>query len=112
MVSDMQMLGRANFLSQYQNDPLCDPLEVRRRMMDAARIEGADKILVKQVPQPPPDPAIELAKMQLQNEHMKVVSQARKDRVEEILIRRRRSTSLRRPTRRWDRLNRMDHDAA
>jgi len=86
MVSDMQMLGRANFLSQYQNDPLCDPLEVRRRIFEAARIDGADKILVKQVPQQPEDPAIGLAKMQLANEAKKVASQERKDRVQELVM--------------------------
>lgn len=85
MVSDMQMLGRAGFLAQYQDDPLCDPLEVRRRVFAAAKIEGADKIIRKEVPQQPPDPTIELAKMQLANEGLKAASRARLDRVEEIL---------------------------
>lgn len=85
MVSDMQMLGRANFLSAYQNDPLCNPLEIRRRIFTAAKIDNIDQILVKQMPAAKEDPAIELAKMQLANEGLKAASRARLDRVEEIL---------------------------
>jgi hypothetical protein len=113
MVSDMQMLGRAGFLSAFKDDPLCDPIEIRRRMMAAAKIEGADKIIRKEVPQPPPDPAIELAKMQLVNEGVKVASR-RRARIASTRSsrRRRRSTNSRRPTRHRRHADRMDHDAA
>lgn len=86
MVSDMQMLGRANLLMQYQNDPACKPIEVRRRVFEAARIENIEEILLDQMPQQPPDPAIELAKVQVENERAKVTSQAHKDRVQELVM--------------------------
>lgn len=67
MVSDMQQLGRAQFLQGYQNDPLCNPIEVRRRVFEAAKIPNVDKILMKEMPQQGPDPKIVIAahKMEL-----------------------------------------------
>lgn len=53
VVSSMQKLARAEFLSQYRDDPLVDPIEVRRRIFDHAGIEDVDNLLVKQMPQNP-----------------------------------------------------------
>lgn len=55
MVSDMQRLGRAQFLMQFANDPMCNGQVIRKRIMDAANIDKVDEILLKQAP---PNPAI------------------------------------------------------
>lgn len=55
MVSDMQRLAHAQFLQGYQNDPLCNPYEIRKRVFDAAQTADVDKILN---PNPPPNPDI------------------------------------------------------
>ncbi len=55
MVSDMQRLAHAQFLQGYQNDPLCNPFEIRRRIFEAAQTEDIDKILN---PNPPPNPEL------------------------------------------------------
>jgi chaperonin GroES len=65
MVSDMQKMGRAQFLQSYQNDPLCDGVEIRKRVMDAAGIEDPDKIVHGQMP-PNPQIIAETAKMELE----------------------------------------------
>lgn len=65
-VSDMQKMARANFLSAFANDPLVNPIEVRRRMFEAASLDDIDALLVE----PQPDPmaqqaaALELAEKQ------------------------------------------------
>ena len=63
MVTDMQMMGRAAYLGQFANDPLCDPREIRQRMFEAANINDIDKILLKQ---PLPNPAIAAKGMELE----------------------------------------------
>jgi len=54
MATDMQMLGRAELLKEWKDDPLCDGLEIRRRVFQAAKISDIDRILK---PAPPPNPA-------------------------------------------------------
>lgn len=71
MVSDMQRLGRAQFLMQFAGDPMCNPLEIRRRMFTAANIDQIDKILVTQ---PPTNPAIAVKGMELDLKHQEVVA--------------------------------------
>lgn len=51
-VSNMQRLGRAEFLLRFANDPLCDGAEIRRRAMEAMGVEDIAEVLV---PNPPPD---------------------------------------------------------
>lgn len=53
MVSDMQQLGRAQYLMQFRNDPLIQQGELTRRLLKAAAIDDLDKLMV-QNPQPPP----------------------------------------------------------
>lgn len=50
-ITDMQQLGRAQFLDSYRGDPLIDQVELRRRQLHAAKIPDADKLIV-----PPPNP--------------------------------------------------------
>lgn len=76
MVSDMQRAARAQFLQGYQNDPHCDPIEIRRRVFDAASIENPETIFAKN--QGPP-PQLILAEMQQRNETIKTRAAAIKD---------------------------------
>lgn len=57
MVSDMQELAKAQFLQPYQQDPFCDPMEVRRRIFTAAKIPDIDKVL-REPESPPIDPKV------------------------------------------------------
>lgn len=63
-VSDMQKLGRAEFLRTFQNDPHFDAIALRRRLLLAANVENPDELLMEQ---PPPNPKLllETAKLQL-----------------------------------------------
>jgi len=63
MVSDMQKLGRAQFLMLFANDPLCNPKEIRHRIMEAASIDNIDKVLLDQ---PAPNPMIAAKGMELE----------------------------------------------
>lgn len=63
MITDMQRLGRAQFLLQFANDPLCDPHEIRHRIMEAANIDNIDKVLLTQAP---PNPVIAAKGMELE----------------------------------------------
>jgi chaperonin GroES len=56
MVTDIQQLGRAGVLLQFKDDPVMNPLEVRRRYLEAAHITDIDKLLPKVMPPPPPNP--------------------------------------------------------
>lgn len=58
-VTNMQKLAKANFLTQFINDPFVDQLELRRRILGAVGIEGFDDLL--QLPPPPaPDPLVQM----------------------------------------------------
>jgi chaperonin GroES len=58
MVTDMQRMGRAQFLLQFKDDPLFNGREIRIRMLEAANIPDADMLLVQQPP--PEDPKWQL----------------------------------------------------
>lgn len=55
MVSDMQKLGRAQFLLGFAMDPMFNGMEIRKRVLDAAMIERPDDLLNLN---PPPDPKL------------------------------------------------------
>ena len=65
MLTDMQMLGRAQFLLQFADDPHFDALEIRRRVLKAAQIDSPDSLLVKQAP-PNPEALALQAKTQIE----------------------------------------------
>lgn len=46
VVTDMQQMGRAQFLMQFINDPFFNQMEIRSRLLKAARIEDEDTLLV------------------------------------------------------------------
>jgi chaperonin GroES len=62
MVSDMQKMGRAQFLLTFANDPYCDGKEIRMRAFKAADIEQPEKI----VRDPSPNPEVAAKGMELE----------------------------------------------
>jgi chaperonin GroES len=58
MVTDMQRLGRAQFLLQFKDDAMMDGVEIRREALNAAMIPNASKFLLKGQPPPPPQFAL------------------------------------------------------
>lgn len=62
MVTDMQRLGRAQFLLTFKDDPLMNGREIRIRMLEAANIPEPEKLLA---PAPPPDPKVMLKTREL-----------------------------------------------
>lgn len=65
MVSDMQRLGRAQFLMQFNNDPLVNQIEIRQRVFDAALIDNPERLLVTTPPPPNPEGIAKLAELQI-----------------------------------------------
>ena len=55
VVTNMQRLGRAQFLMQFIGDPNFNAVEIRKRMLEAASIDDIDKILIEETP---PDPNV------------------------------------------------------
>jgi chaperonin GroES len=45
MVVDAQRMARTQVLAEFKDDPLCDGIEIRRRIFEAASIPDLDKIL-------------------------------------------------------------------
>lgn len=76
MVSDMQKLGRAQFLLGFANDPLFDGLVLRRRVLDAALIEKPEELLVKE---PPPNPELIAKAAELETRAERTKAEAVKD---------------------------------
>jgi chaperonin GroES len=55
VITDQQKMAKAQYLMQFMGDPLVNQYELRRRVLEAARIESIDVLLPE--PQPmPPDP--------------------------------------------------------
>jgi chaperonin GroES len=52
MLTDMQRMGRAQFLLQLQANPGINKIEVLRRVLDAAQIEQPEKLIVPPAPDP------------------------------------------------------------
>lgn len=65
MVSDMQQLARAEFLKEFKDDPNVDPIEVRRRMFEAAHIQDIEKLL-RENPAQTPETMLKMRALQLQ----------------------------------------------
>ncbi len=65
MVSDMQQLARAEFLKQFNEDPNFDPIELRRRELEAAHIQDIDKLLQANASEKP-ETILKMRALQLQ----------------------------------------------
>jgi chaperonin GroES len=73
MVSDMQQLARAEFLKEFLNDPYFNGIEVRRRMLMAAKFAEVEQLLLKQML---PNPEIQLREREIQIKEIAVRSKA------------------------------------
>lgn len=71
MVTDMQKLGRAQFLMQFKDDPWFKGRELRLKMLDAALFPDADDLLVDQLPQDP-NSAAAMASLQIENKALQL----------------------------------------
>lgn len=69
MITDMQKLGRSQFLLQFKDDPWFKPREVRLMMLDAALFPDADNLLVDKLP-PNQEAAAAVAELQLKKEEL------------------------------------------
>lgn len=56
VVTDMQRMGRAQFIMQFMNDPLIDQRELRERVLTAAGVQDIKTLLPEPKGPPPPDP--------------------------------------------------------
>lgn len=79
MVSDMQRLGKAQFLLQFRSDPHCNPIEILERVFDAAWIDAPEKI-INQKPMPDPKLALSMAEMAQRKMHEEAQLQIRQSR--------------------------------
>ncbi|MEM6682600.1 MAG: co-chaperone GroES [Pseudomonadota bacterium] len=69
-VTDMQKLGRSQYLGQFAGDPYLNQMEIRRRMLEAANIEDIDSLLVEPSQGPSPEQLQQLAEMDLKERKM------------------------------------------
>lgn len=76
VVSDMQKLGRAQFLMEhFRGDPLIDQKELDRRVLEAASVADVDALFTKQ---PPPDPKAMVEAARLELEQRRIALEERK----------------------------------
>lgn len=64
MVVDAQRMARTQVLAEFKDDPLCDGLEIRRRIFEAASIDNIDKIL-KGDPAPNPELMLKASELEI-----------------------------------------------
>lgn len=65
LATDQQKLARANFLSQFMQDPFFNPMEIRKRMLEAAKIDELEKLIAPpQQPGPDVKMLVEMAKIE------------------------------------------------
>lgn len=84
MMTDMQRLGKAQFLGTFKQDPWFDQRKLRQRILDAAQIPDAEDLLVQSLP-PNPDLMHAVAKLQLSGE---TLEQRKTYEAEELALRR------------------------
>ncbi len=81
MVSDMQRMGRAQFLLGFRNDPNVNGVKILERAFTAADIENISELIVEQTP---PNPMLAIKGMELDQKHLRDMSQVRLDRAKEL----------------------------
>lgn len=52
MVSDVQRLGKAQYLQQFITDPFMNPIKLRQRLLEAAQIEKPEELIMPPGPNP------------------------------------------------------------
>ena len=75
MATDAQKLAKAELLMGFNNDPLVNQLEIRRRFFEAAGEADIQKLL--EVPPPPPDPQTVVAVEKQADDHAKAMAEIR-----------------------------------
>ncbi len=77
-VNDMERLAKSQVLMDFLNDPYIDPMEARRRILEAIGVSNIDVLLRTPPPPPPaePNPLAE-AQLQLTNEQIESLRQDR-----------------------------------
>lgn len=78
VVTDMQRMGRAQFIMQFMNDPLIDQRELRERVLSAAGVQDIKTLLPEPKGPPPPDPKAVEAMARAENEGRKIAIEERK----------------------------------
>ena len=63
MVNNIEAIARANVLAQYKDDPLVDPVEVRKRIFRAMNIKDVESLV--KIPPKAPDELVEAQKQAL-----------------------------------------------
>lgn len=63
-VTNFQRMAMAQFYMTFLQDPFVNPIELRKRIFEAASVENIDNLV--ETPQPQPDPALQIAQMQEQ----------------------------------------------
>ncbi|MDB5607798.1 MAG: hypothetical protein JWP25_4698 [Bradyrhizobium sp.] len=81
MVSDMQKMGRAQFLLGFRQDPNVNGVEVLKRAFSAADIDNIPALINEQ---PAPNPMLAIKGMELDQKHAEHLSKARLDRAAEL----------------------------
>lgn len=81
VVTDMQRIGRAQFLMQFRGDPLLDQKEINRRVLEAASIDDVPGLFVKEAP---PNPELQIEEKKLQQKDRELDQNDRKLAYEEL----------------------------
>lgn len=78
VVTDMQRIGRAQFLMQFAGNPLLDQRELLERVLTGAGIPDLKSLMPEPKGPPPPDPKAIEAMGKLENEGRKIAIEERK----------------------------------
>ncbi len=85
MVSDMQRLARASFMETYKGDAYVAQLELRTRIFEIAGIDNLDTLL-KEADPSPPDPNMEMIKMQERLGAAQIQIEGDKNKINELQV--------------------------
>lgn len=77
LATDQQKLARANFLMQFVQDPFFNPMEIRRRMLEAAKIEDLETLIAPPQPQGP-DARMMIEMAKIENKRAEISNATRK----------------------------------
>jgi chaperonin GroES len=75
IVTDMQKMGKAEFLSKFIGNPAMDSVAILKRMFDAASIENAEELFAKEAPPPPPEVAMKQEELEIKKEELRIKGQ-------------------------------------
>ena len=83
MVTDMQRLGRAEFLSGFIGNPAFDSVAIIKRMLDAANIEDQEELMSKQPPGPPPELEMKKRELKITEEKLRIEGELAQSQIDE-----------------------------